>query len=81
MQTLRYSGVVCEDTNNGKKSISRGHMFNNGNKRTSVDFFLEFARQNGIKINLSTNELLDISTKVATGEIDDVTEIAKYLTK
>ena len=61
------------------KSISRGHMFSNGNKRTAVEMFKSFANKSGIEVNLTDNELLDIATKVATGEIDDVFKIGMEL--
>ena len=62
------------------KSISHGHMFANGNKRTAVAAFEVFAKQHGLN-TVSKSEMMDVATKVATGEVSDVSQIAKMLTK
>ena len=72
---LYYENVV-EQGASIFRSIAHGHMFGNGNKRTAVDMIKSFAKKANITINKSDNELLDLASKIATGEIEDVTEIA-----
>ena len=75
---LYYENVV-EQGASIFRSISHGHMFGNGNKRTAVDMIKSFAKKANINIKKSDNKLLDLANKVATGEIEDVTEIAAKL--
>jgi death-on-curing family protein len=58
------------------RSISHGHMFVNGNKRTAVAAFQSFAKQNKLT-TVSQTKMMNVAEKVATGEITDVSEIAK----
>ncbi|WP_142688494.1 type II toxin-antitoxin system death-on-curing family toxin, partial [Chitinophaga polysaccharea] len=62
------------------RSISAGHMFVNGNKRTAVAAFQLFAQQNDLKV-VGQKQMMDASTKVATGVVTEVSEIVKMLTK
>jgi RHS repeat-associated protein len=62
------------------RSISHGHMFLNGNKRTAVAAFQLFAKQHGIK-TVSKSKMMNIANKVATGTIEDVSQIANMLTR
>lgn len=62
------------------RSISGGHMFVNGNKRTAVAAFKSFAKQNGLN-TVSEKQMMNIATQVATGEVTEVSQIAKMLTK
>lgn len=81
MNTALFQGNVIDQAASIFKSISRNHMFNNGNKRTAVEMFKSFAAKSDIPVNLSDNELLDIATKVATGALDDVSQIGIALIK
>ena len=75
---LYYENVVDQGASIFR-SIAHGHMFGNGNKRTAVDMIKSFAKKANITIKKSDNELLDLASKVATGEIKVVTEIAVKL--
>lgn len=75
-----YYEVASEQGASIFRSISHGHMFLNGNKRTAVAAFQIFAERTGI-VTVSRSQMLDIATKVAQGEITDVSSIAKLLTQ
>ena len=60
------------------RSISGGHMFMNGNKRTAVAVFQSFAKLHGLK-TANYQQLMNVATQVATGQISDVSQIAKML--
>lgn len=62
------------------RSISRGHMFMNGNKRTAVAAFQSFAKQHGLT-TVSQQQMMNVATQVATGKVTDVSQIAKMLIK
>lgn len=50
-------------------AISRGHIFNDGNKRTALFITLLFLRRNGIEIQ-SSDLLIDLTVKTASGVYD-----------
>lgn len=58
-------------------SISNGHMFLDGNKRTAIATFVSFAEKMGLK----TVSVQKIATQVAERKITNVSKIAKKLTK
>ncbi len=62
------------------RSISHGHMFVDGNKRTAVAAIKAFAESNGLK-TVGQAKLFEAATKVATGEVTDVSQIATMLFK
>lgn len=62
------------------RSISHGHMFVDGNKRTAVQAFMYFAKQNGLK-TVPVQQIYNIANKVATGQITEVSQISKMLVK
>jgi RHS repeat-associated protein len=62
------------------RSISNGHMFQDGNKRTAVGSFMSFAKNMGLK-PVSQANMMNVATKVATGEVSDVSQISKMLIK
>lgn len=62
------------------RSISNGHMFKNGNKRTAVAAIKAFAKLNGLR-TVNQSKLFETATKVATGEISDVSQIAQMIFK
>lgn len=45
--------------------INEGHVFNDGNKRTSTFAFLLFLRLNHYSVNATQEELLEISERIA----------------
>ena len=55
-------------------------MFINGNKRTAVAAFQAFARQHGLK-TVGQQQMMNVATKVSTGQVTDVSQIAKMLIK
>jgi len=81
INTALYQGTVVDQAASIFKSISRNHMFTNGNKRTAVEMFKSFASKSSIPVNLTDNQLLDIATQVATGALDNVSQIAAALIK
>jgi len=54
-------------------AISRGHIFNDGNKRTAFFVTMVFLNRNGIAIRDEDNELEELTVSAATG--DATTEI------
>ncbi len=60
------------------RSISHGHMFMNGNKRTAVAALQAFARQHELK-TVSQQQMMNVVVKVSTGQVTDVSQIAKML--
>ncbi|WP_312177491.1 RHS repeat-associated core domain-containing protein, partial [Chryseobacterium sp.] len=80
INSAMYYETAAEQGASIFKSISNGHMFMNGNKRTAVATFESFAKQHGIK-TVSKQQMMNVSTQVATGKVTDVSQIAKMLTK
>lgn len=62
------------------RSISGGHMFMDGNKRTAVEVFKYFAEKNGLN-TVSHTEMMNISNQVATGQLSDIYQISRMLIK
>ncbi|WP_341836427.1 RHS repeat-associated core domain-containing protein [Chitinophaga pollutisoli] len=62
------------------RSISHGHMFIDGNKRTAVAAFESFAKKHGLS-TVGKDEMSNVATEVAKGKLTDVSEIAKKLIK
>ena len=79
INTALFQGSVVDQAASIFKSISRNHMFANGNKRTAVEVFKSFASKSNIPVNLTDSQLLDIATDVATGALDDVSQIGAAL--
>jgi death on curing protein len=48
--------------------INAGHVFHDGNKRTSIFAMLQFLRVNAFQLNATTNELHSIAQIVATNK-------------
>ncbi|XZF16695.1 RHS repeat-associated core domain-containing protein [Chitinophagaceae bacterium MMS25-I14] len=80
INTALYYETAAEQGSAIFRSISNGHMFIDGNKRTAVAAFQLFAEQFGLT-TVSEAQMTQVATQVATGEITDVSEIAKLLTK
>jgi death-on-curing protein len=49
-------------------AIARGHIFNDGNKRTAIFVTMAFLYRNGIKIQDIDNTLENLTVEAATGE-------------
>ena len=60
-------------------SLARNHALVDGNKRLSLGATIVFYGINGIRLTLSENEAYDLIIAIATGDLDDASEIAKRL--
>ena len=60
--------------------IIRNHPFLDGNKRTGLFVMLVFLELNGIKLNFSQSELVELGMKIAEGRVDSQ-YIKKWITK
>lgn len=75
---------ICENVNFDLAAIyllaiARGHIFNDGNKRTALFITLLFLRRNGIEIP-GNDALVDLTVGVAAGKVP-VEKIAQILSK
>lgn len=59
-------------------AIARGHIFNDGNKRTAFFVTMIFLYRNGIRIRDTGNMLENLTVEAATGE-KTVDQLAKHL--
>lgn len=59
-------------------AIARGHIFNDGNKRTTFFVTMTFLYRNGIKICDNDNTLENLTVEAATGE-KTVDQLAQHL--
>lgn len=59
-------------------AIARGHIFNDGNKRTAFFVAMTFLYRNGIRIRDTDNTLENLTVGAATGE-KTVDELAQHL--
>ncbi|OON38449.1 death-on-curing family protein [Izhakiella australiensis] len=50
-------------------AIARGHIFNDGNKRTAFFVAVAFLNRNGIRIRDEGNELEELTVSAATGAV------------
>ncbi len=48
--------------------INQGHVFNNGNKRTSIFILLMFLHSNGFDLDISDEECKELALRVATSQ-------------
>ncbi len=58
--------------------LAKNHAFEDGNKRTALGVTETFIRLNGYNLELSNEELFELTIKVAKGELEKV-EIAEVL--
>ncbi len=59
-------------------AIARGHIFNDGNKRTAFFVTMTFLYRNGINIRDNDNTLENLTVEAATGE-KTVDQLAQQL--
>ncbi|SFO12436.1 death on curing protein [Xenorhabdus japonica] len=59
-------------------AIARGHIFNDGNKRTAFFVTMTFLYRNGIKIRDNDNTLENLTVEAATGA-KTVEQLAQHL--
>lgn len=62
-------------------SIARNHALVDGNKRLALAAMLAFYGLNGWRLTMTNDHAYDLVMKVATGDLDDVSQIAAVLTK
>jgi death-on-curing protein len=60
-------------------SLARNHALVDGNKRIALAATIAFLGMNGIRLTLSNDEAYDLVMSVATGALDDVSNIAGAL--
>ncbi|WP_312229772.1 type II toxin-antitoxin system death-on-curing family toxin [Pseudescherichia sp.] len=62
-------------------AIARGHIFNDGNKRTAFFVAMAFLKRNGIDIHDEGDELEELTVSTATGAMSsaDVTAVLRRL--
>lgn len=60
-------------------AISRGHIFNDGNKRTALAVSMLFLRRNGIVLAVNGSVLDDLTVNAATGDllVDQVAQVLR----
>jgi len=79
LQSASYYDTPAEQGASIFRSIIKNHTFENGNKRTAVAAYKNFAQRTGIPINLTDNQLFDITLQVERNELVDVSDIANAL--
>jgi death-on-curing protein len=60
-------------------SLARNHALVDGNKRIALAATIAFLGMNGIRLTLSNDEAYDLVMSVATGALEDVSNIAAAL--
>lgn len=60
-------------------SIARNHALVDGNKRLALAGGIAFLGINGLRLTMSNDEAYDLIVSIATGELDDVHDIAGVL--
>jgi len=60
-------------------SIARNHALVDGNKRLALAGGIAFLGINGLRLTMSNDEAHDLIVSIATGELDDVHDIAGVL--
>jgi death-on-curing protein len=60
-------------------SIARNHALVDGNKRLALAGGIAFLGINGLRLTMSNGEAYDLIIAIATGELDDVHDIATAL--
>ncbi|MGF9915890.1 RHS repeat-associated core domain-containing protein, partial [Paenibacillus ehimensis] len=61
------------------RSIVNNHTFDNGNKRTALSVIQELMSRNEISTGVSESAMRDVISKISTGDLTDVSDIAKSL--
>jgi death on curing protein len=60
-------------------SIARNHALVDGNKRLALAGGIAFLGVNGLRLTMSNDEAYDLIIVIATGQVDDVHDIAEAL--
>jgi len=61
-------------------SLARNHALIDGNKRLALAATIAFLGVNGVRLTFTNDEVYDFVIAVATGELDEVAEIAAGIT-
>ncbi|MCA1712154.1 MAG: type II toxin-antitoxin system death-on-curing family toxin [Actinobacteria bacterium] len=61
------------------QSLARDHPLVDGNKRLAVAALLAFLGLNGLRLTLTNDQAYDLIIEVATGVLDDVSQLATRL--
>lgn len=70
---------LCEKAAALLHSIVRNHALVDGNKRLGLASLIAFLGLNGRRLTMTNDEAYDFVISVATGELDDVADIAAVL--
>lgn len=62
-------------------SLARNHALIDGNKRLALAGLIAFLGMNGRRLTMSNDQAYEFVIAVATGQLDDVVEIASVVTK
>ena len=60
-------------------SMAGGHVFSNGNKRSASEFIKQYASDNGLKLNLNSSQLKDLTINLANGTKMETSELSTIL--
>jgi len=60
-------------------SLARNHALVDGNKRLALAGLIAFLGVNGRRLTLTNDQAYDLTSAVASGEIDDVADIAERI--
>ncbi len=80
LNTAMYYTVPSEQAASVFRTIIQNHMFSDGCKRTAVAAIELMAKRMNLKL-VSSNDLLNLSVKVATHSLDDIEQLAKLIIK
>ncbi len=61
------------------QSIAKKHALVDGNKRLAITAVVAFLGLNGRRLSMGEDEFFDFAIAVATGELDDVAQIAAVI--
>ena len=79
INSASYYSKVSEQGTAVFNSLVKGHIFENGVKRTASDFITKFAKGNGLTLKLDSQGLQNLTTELATGTVYEIDELAKLL--
>lgn len=60
-------------------SLARNHALVDGNKRLALAATLAFLGVNGVRLTLTNDEAYELVMTVATGQLDDISELSKSI--
>lgn len=60
-------------------TIAAGHIFHDGNKRTSVSTLLIFFQINGYRLNASHDEIINIMVRISAPDTEEYSSYEEYV--